>query len=362
MTRLKTLLQTLFELLRETFNEFNRDRAPRLAAALAYYIAFSLAPLLVVVIALVGFVFNEDTARAEILAQIQRAAGPDAAELVSGLIESATAPGAGIFSTVLGIVTLLLGAIGAFNQITGALDTIWGVDQVERPGGVLAFLRDNLLSFGMVLVIGFLLLVSLVISTVLAIFDGYMQGLFPGADVLLRGVSAIVTFGVTTLLFAMIYKFLPHVRIEWRDVLVGAAVTSLLFALGRFLLGLYLANSSLSSAYGAAGSFVLILLWIYYSAQIVMFGAEFTQVYARRYGSKILPWTLPVKHQDEKSATPVTDQPNTRPTLPPAVQRRIAEQAPPRRNLLGDMVFAFGTILVSVIASRIGRRRDQPTQ
>lgn len=354
-------LKTLFDLIRETFNEWNRDRAPRLAAALAYYTAFSLAPLLVVVIALVGFVFNEDTARTEILTQIQRAAGADAAELVSGLIDSATAPGAGILSTILGIVTLLLGAIGAFNQLQGALDTIWGVDQVERPGGILVFLKDNLLSFGMVLVIGFLLLVSLVLSTVLTIFDGYMQGLFPGADILLRIVSATVTFGVTTLLFAMIYKFLPHVRIEWRDVMVGAAFTSLLFALGRFLLGLYLANSSTTSAYGAAGSFVLILLWIYYSAQIVMFGAEFTQVYARRYGSKILPWSLPVKHQDEENDAPTVNPPEIQTVPPSAVPRRITDKMPRRGNLLADLVFALGTIMVSLIASRIGRRRDQPT-
>lgn len=360
MTRLKTL----FDLLRETFKEWNEDNAPRLAAALAYYTAFSLAPLLVVVIALAGFVFSEDTARTEVLSQIQRAAGADAAELVAGLIESATAPGAGIFSTILGIITLILGALGAFNQIQGALDTIWDVDQIQRPGGLMVFIKDKLLSFGMVLVIGFLLLVSLVLSTVLSVFDGYLQGLFPGADILVRVVSAGLTFGITTLLFAMIYKFLPHVRIEWRDVLVGAAVTSLLFALGRFLLGLYLANSSTSSAYGAAGSFVLILLWIYYSAQIVMFGAEFTQVYARRYGSKILPWHMQAAIEAAEGQTPAPQSAYTRPLPPDDVLPRTRNTTlPPRRgNLIAELVFAVGTIFVSLIASRIGRRRDQPTQ
>lgn len=278
-------LKMIFKLFRETFNEWNADNAPRLAAALAYYTAFSLAPLLIVVIAVVGVVFNADAAREEIMRQITRTAGQATAETISGLVESASHPAEGIVSTVLGVATLLLGAVGAFRQLQGALDTIWNVDNTKRKNGIVAFLKDNLLSFGMILVIGFLLLVSLVTATVLALFNDYLRTLMPGSDVLLSVFNILLSFGVTVFLFALMYKFLPHTRVEWRDVWIGALVTAILFSLGRFLLGLYLGNSGTASAYGAAGSFVIVLLWIYYSAQIVLFGAEFTQVYARSYGS-----------------------------------------------------------------------------
>jgi membrane protein len=206
---------------------------------------------------------------------------------VEDLIDNTTEPENGIISTVLSIGALLLGALGVFNHLQNALDRIWDVDQEQRQGGVRGFVKDKLLSFSMILVVGFLLLVSLVISTALSVLDNYLAKLLPGLDILLQFLSIVLSFGVTTLLFMCIYKFLPHTTIQWRDVGVGAAVTSLLFTIGRTVLGLYLGNSATSSTYGAAGALVIILLWVYYSAQIILFGAEFTQVFTKRYGSQL---------------------------------------------------------------------------
>lgn len=279
------MLRTAFDLLKQTFKEFNEDNAPRLAAALSYYIAFSLAPLLVLTIAIVGFVVQQDTARAEVLAIVTDVMGESAGAFVAELVEATNQPTTGIISTVLGVSALLLGALGSFEQLKSALNTVWNVPDKLKPGGIRGLVFNKLLSFGMVLMVGFLLLVSLVLSTILAWFESYTVTLVPGAEVVMRLLNLLLTFGVVVLLFAMIYRFLPDITLEWRDVWVGAVITALLFTIGKHALGLYLGNSGTASAYGAAGSFVLILLWIYYSAQIVLFGAEFTQVYARRYGS-----------------------------------------------------------------------------
>jgi membrane protein len=286
-------VKAIFNLLKETFTEFNEDSAPRLAAALAYYTAFSLAPLLLIVIAIVGFVADADTARAEIIETVRTSINEDAAAVVDQLLENTAQPSTGIFSTIIGVVTLLLGAIGAFGNLQAALDIIWDVDE-DKPkseGGivqtVLRVVKDKLLSFGMLLFVGFLLLVSLVIDTALASLDSWLLARWPGLAFFLKILSIALSFGVTTLLFAMIYKFLPHVKLQWRDVLVGAAFTAFLFTIGRILLGQYLGNSATASTYGVAGAFVVILLWINYSAQILLFGAEFTQVYARRRNPNI---------------------------------------------------------------------------
>ncbi|HEX2620183.1 MAG TPA: YihY/virulence factor BrkB family protein, partial [Phototrophicaceae bacterium] len=275
-----------FDLLRTTFTEWNQDGAPRLAASLAYYTVFSIAPLLIIIIAIIGFVISEDAVRSNIIHQVQLAVGSDAAQFVRDLIDNMSQPSQGIISTLLGVVALLLGAIGVFDNLQVALDIIWNVDQSKRKTGVLTVVKDKLLSFGMLLVVGMLLLISLVISTILSALNTYVISQLPGGDFLLQLVSFAISAGVITLLFAMIYKVLPHIRLEWRDVWVGAAVTAILFSIGKMLLAFYLARSSTASPYGAAGAFVLILLWVYYSAQIILFGAEFTQVYARRHGSK----------------------------------------------------------------------------
>lgn len=280
--------RTIGKLLKETFDEWNEDKASRLAAALAYYTVFSIAPLLIIVIAIAGAVFGEEAARGEIVRQIQGLVGRSGAEVIETAIQNANQPAQGTIASIISIVALLFGAIGVFGQLQDALNTIWEVQ--PKPGRpVKGFVRQNILSFSMVLGIGFLLLVSLIISAVLAAVSTYFSNLLPGFGLIWQVANFVISFAITTLLFAMIFKFLPNVKITWNDVLIGAAITSLLFSIGRFLLGLYLGNGSFGSTYGAAGSLVIILAWVYYAAQILFFGAEFTQVYARKYGSQIVP-------------------------------------------------------------------------
>ncbi len=281
-------LKNIFKLLRETFNEWNEDKAPRLAAALAYYTAFSLAPLLVVIISIAGLIYGKEAVQGQVQYQIQGAVGAQAAGAIQDMLANFNHPSSGILATALGVVTLVLGAAGLFGQLQDALNTIWEV--APKPGqGILAMLRQRFLSFTMVLGVCFVLLVSLVLSAVVSALGNVIAVHIPQQETVLQIVNIVISFGVITLLFAAIYKVLPDVKISWRDVWMGAAVTALLFTIGKFALGLYLGNSSVASGYGAAGSFVLLLLWIYYSAQILLFGAEFTQVYARTYGSKIEP-------------------------------------------------------------------------
>jgi membrane protein len=283
-------LKQIWRLLKESFAEWNKDKASRLAASLAYYTVFSLAPLLIIVIAIAGAVFGEAAAREQLVGQMEGLLGSEGAEFVETAIQNANRPGenSGFIASIVSIAILLFGASGVFAQLQDALNTIWEV--TPKPGAsIWEMVRKRILSFGMVLGIGFLLLVSLVISAVLAALNAYMSGLLPGFDGLWQVVNFAIAFGVTTLLFAMIYKFLPDVKIAWGDVWIGAAFTSLLFSIGRSLIGLYLGQSGFASAYGAAGSVIVILAWVFYSAQILFFGAELTQVYARRYGSKIVP-------------------------------------------------------------------------
>lgn len=342
-------MKGIFDLLKTTFTEWNEDGAPRLAAALAYYTAFSLAPLLVVVIAVVGFVVSEDTVRSNIIQQVQATIGPDTAELVADLIDNVNQPAEGIVSALLGIGALLLGAAGVFGNLQTALDIMWDVEHVERPGGVTGFIKDKLLSFGMLLVVGFLLLVSLVLSTALSFLDTYFISLLPTSELMLRVLNFGLSWGVITLLFALIYKYLPHARIEWRDVWVGAAVTALLFSIGKTLLALYLGGSGTASAYGAAGAFVLILLWVNYSAQIVLFGAEFTQVYARKYGSRISP--LAAIAELEREAETVAAAESATPETPTAQ----------KGSALAGLFFSVGVIILGFISSRLGNTNGEDT-
>lgn len=298
-------LKALWDLLKQTFKEWNEDKVPRHAAALAFFTSLSLAPLLVVVVAIVGVIYGEQAAEGEIVRQFQSAIGQDAASVVQQLIENASQTGSTWISTLVSVVILLVGATGVFGQLQLTLNSIWGVDASEERKAIWAFLRRRLLSFGMILVIGFLLLVSLVISAVISSLDVWLVGMVPNAAEIIQVANFVVSFAMTTLLFALIYKFLPDAYIEWRDVLVGAAVTALLFSLGRWVLGLYLGAGTVTSVYGAAGSFMVILLWVFYSAQIVLFGAEFTQIYARRYGSRLVGPGLSNDDRRPKSATAV---------------------------------------------------------
>lgn len=312
-------LKAFFGLLKETYDEWNRDRAPRLAAALAYYTTFSIAPFLIVVIAITGFVAGQDAMQGRLDEQIQGLVGREGADLIQEFVRNASKPSENILASIIGVVTLLLGAGGVFGQLQDALNTVWGVE--VKPGqGILATLKSRFLSFSMVLGVGFLLLVSLVLSSFIAGIHNFFLGLLPGAETILQLVNFLVSFGIVTLLFALIYKLLPDVQIEWRDVWVGAAVTSLLFTIGKTALGIYLGNSGVLSAYGAAGSLVLILLWIFYSAQILLFGAEFTQVYATRYGSKIVP---------AENAIAVTPEARARQGMSADAEKPVTPEVPP---------------------------------
>lgn len=288
-----TRLITLWSMLRETFDEWSTDGASRLAAALAYYTIFSLAPLLIIVIAVAGFFFGETEARAGIFHEMESLMGPSGAEYIRGLLDTSWEPSSGLVATLVGLAVLLVGATGAFAQLQEALNIIW--EAPPRKGkGVWSYLRQRLLSFSLVLTIGFLLLVSLVVSAGLAAVGKYVAWADAPWFPILNALNLALSFGVTTLLFAAIYKILPDVKVRWKNVWLGAGAAALLFSIGRFLLGLYLGRSSFGSVYGAAGSFVVILFWIYYSAQILFFGAEFTQVTARRDGNMPLRQPPPV--------------------------------------------------------------------
>jgi membrane protein len=281
-------LTTIWELIRDTVTEWWEDNAPRLGAALAFYTLLSLAPLLVVVTAIAGLTFGKSAAEGQIVAEIQDLVGPRGAEAIQTLLANAHEPMTGLVATAVSLVVLLLGATGVFTELQDALNIVWEVES-RRPSGVWAAIKDRFLSFVMVLVIGFLLLVSLVASAALTAMSHVAGGLLPNSAGWLRIADFVVSFAVITLLFAMIYKVLPDARVAWSDVWVGAAVTALLFTVGKFLIGLYLGSSGIGSTYGAAGSLAVFLVWVYYSAQILFLGAEFTQVYARWRGRPIVP-------------------------------------------------------------------------
>ncbi|MBV8887521.1 MAG: YihY/virulence factor BrkB family protein [Chroococcidiopsidaceae cyanobacterium CP_BM_RX_35] len=294
-------LKVVWWLLQETYTEWQQDKAERLAAALAYYTVFSLAPLLVIVIAIAGSVFGQQAARGQIVAQIQGLVGRQGAQFIQTAIQNANKPHAGTIASIISIVVLLLGASWVFGALQDALNTIWEVQ--PKPGrGMFTTIRSRFLSFTMIIVIGFLMLVSLVVSAGLTAATNFLGNALAGFDWIWRLVNFIISFGVVTLLFALIYKVLPDAKVAWKDVWIGAVITSLLFTIGKFLLGLYLGNGSFGSSYGAAGSLVVILAWVYYAAQILFFGAEFTQVYARKYGSRIVPNENAVPMSDEARA------------------------------------------------------------
>ncbi|HEY0514067.1 MAG TPA: YihY/virulence factor BrkB family protein [Thermoanaerobaculia bacterium] len=312
-----------FGLVKESFKGWQEDGALDLGAALAYYAIFSLAPLLLIVIAVAGLVWGEKAVQGQLVAQLQGLVGEQGGQAIQTMIANAGKHGSGVLATVVGLVTILFGATGVFVELQTSLNRIWNVE--PRPGaGIWSFVRTRLLSFGMILGIGFLLLVSLVVATAVTAVAAWATNLLPAAKVLVEGLTFVVSFGLITLLFAMIFKVLPDVEISWRDVWIGAAATALLFTLGKFLIGLYLAKSSVASTYGAAGSLVIVLLWIYYSSQILFLGAEFTEVYASHYGSNIRPSKHAVPVVQKKEVASARD-------WPPAKEKGAPER-PPRNT------------------------------
>ena len=276
------------QLLKTTASEWMSDKSMRLSAALAYYSVFSLAPLLIVAISIAGAIFGEDAARGAVREQLTGALGSEAALAVQEMISGASKSGNNAIMAVVGVVVLLISASGVFAQLKDAMNTVWQIEL--KPGrGIFAIARDRFLSLAMVLVIGFLLLISLVLSATLAAATSYLASILPIPGFMWILLSFVISISVVTLLFAMIFKILPDATVEWRDVWTGAFLTACLFSIGKLLLALYLGRQEAASTYGAAGALILILSWVYYSANILLFGAEFTQVYARSRGRQIEP-------------------------------------------------------------------------
>ncbi len=294
-------MKDLLILFRQAFSEWSEDKAPRLAAALAYYTVFSIPPLLLTVIGIAGWFFDRSAVQKAVLDQVSGLLSPGMADAIATILDSTGSPGKGGVAAAIGAVTLLIGASGVFGQLQDALNTIWEVK--PKPGqGIWFLIQKRLFSFLMVLVLGFLLLVSMVLSTTLAALSGVIQTWLPGSSNVFGLINFFLPFAAITLLFGLMFKYMPDARMAWKDVWLGAVITSLLFNVGKTLIGLYLARSNPASAFGAAASIVLIFVWVYYSAQILLIGAEFTQVYAKHYGSGIAPVKHAVKVTEEERA------------------------------------------------------------
>ena len=293
-------LRQWWSLVRKAAAAWVADYAPSLGAALSYYSVFSLAPLLLIVISIAGLVFGEEAVRGEVFGQLQGLLGSDASRAVETMLASVDKPAAGAVSTVVGVVVLLIGATTVFGELQDALDRIWRAPVRDRSGGLWGLLRARLLSFGMILGIAFLLMVSLVLGAAVSAIGKWSSGAFPGWELLMQAANLVLGFALTTGVFAMIYKIMPRVSVQWHDVWLGAVVTALLFSVGRFLIGLYIGKSGLASAYGAAGSLTVVFVWVYYSAQNFLIGAEFTRVYAKTFGS--------MRHLAQGDAAPKTPQ------------------------------------------------------
>jgi len=314
MNKLKHLLR----LCKEAAMAWVDDFAPSMGAAISYYTMFSLAPLLVIVIAVAGALFGAEAVQGQIAAQLTGLIGEEGALAVQGLIKSANEPSRGLIAGAISVVVLIVGATTVFAELQSALDRIWHVPDRAKPSGLWGILRARILSFGLILGLAFLLMVSLVVSAALAALSTWSVGLFPGWELLLQSLNTLVTLAILTLLFAMIFKFMPSAPIAWPDVWIGAAVTAVLFEVGKVLIGLYLGKSSVNESFAAAGSLVVLLAWVYYAAQIFLLGAEFTKVYANAHGS--------VAAIKAKAATEVAAEQAERGTESAAVRQRAAQE------------------------------------
>ena len=274
----------IFGLLKKSASGWSDDKASTMAAALSYYTIFSIAPLLIIAVGVAGLVFGDQAARGEIHNQISGLVGDAGAKTIESMMAASSKKSDGIIATVLGLAVLIFGASGVFVQLQDSLNVIWKV-KAEKTSGVMAFIRHRFLSFSLVFAIGFVLLVSLGVSAAIAAVGAYFSSMVPGMEALAHVAEILVSFGIITGLFALLYKYLPDADVRWKDVWLGAAVTSALFALGKFGIGLYLGKSGAASSYGAAGSVAIVLVWVYYAAQILYFGAEFTHVVSESHGA-----------------------------------------------------------------------------
>lgn len=277
---------TWWALIKDAVSAWIDDYAPSMGAALSYYTVFSMGPLLLIVISLAGLVFGEDAVRGELFGQIDGLMGPEAAQGIQEVLRNVSRPSTGVIGTVIGVAVLLIGATTVFGELQDALDRIWRAPARVRTSGLWPLLRARLLSFGMIVGVAFLLLVSLVTGAAVSALGKWWGGWFGGWEWLLQVINAVVGFAMTTIVFALVYQVMPRVKVAWSDVWVGAAVTAALFTIGRVLIGLYIGKTGVASGFGAAGSVAVIFVWVYYSAQVFLVGAEFTWLYAQRLGSR----------------------------------------------------------------------------
>ena len=281
-------LSLIWNVTKETFSKWSDDKAPKLAASLSFYTIFSIAPLLLLIIAIAGFVFGNDAAQGRIVGELQSFVGKESAVLIQNAIKQSSNIQSGIIATVIGVVTLLLGASGVFLELQDSLNMIWKVRR--KPGkAIMAFLKSRLISFALIIAVGALLMASLIVSTLITALSGFIERYISIPAFVLSLTDFIVSLIIMVVLFSMIYRVLPDVKLSWKDVRIGGIITSLLFILGKYLISLYLGRSSVSSTFGAAGSLAIFIVWIYYTAQILFLGAEFTYVYAVRFGSGVIP-------------------------------------------------------------------------
>ena len=278
--------RSVWGLVKKTMSSWLEDRCQTLGASLSYYTVFSLAPLLLIVVSVAGLLFGVDAARSQMLGQLHSLMGDEGARAVEGMLQNANQPAKSTLATIIGVITLLVGATSVFAELQDTLDHIWRAPARKKHSGWWTVLRQRFLSFGMILGIGFLLTVSLVLGAILSAVQARWNPIFGDWTVFASGLNLAVGFGLTSVVFALIYKLMPRAQIAWRDVWIGAAVTSVLFTVGKYLIGLYIGKSGFSSTFGAAGSLVVVLVWVYYSAQILLIGAEFTWVYSQLYGSR----------------------------------------------------------------------------
>ncbi|QHJ00061.1 YihY family inner membrane protein [Xylophilus rhododendri] len=357
-----------YDLARKSVAAWSDDYAPSMGAAIAYYTVFSLAPLLLIVIAVAGAVFGRDAVQGEIVAQLQGLIGHDGALAIQGLIKSASKPADGLVAGGISVVVLIVGATTVFGELQSALDRIWQVPQ-NAKSGVMATLRARLLSFGLILGLAFLLMVSLVVSAGVAVIGRWAGDYVPGWEIGLQLLNLCISLGITTVLFAMIYKLMPQARIAWRDVWVGAGVTAVLFEVGKLLIGLYVGKTSVASSYAAAGSVIVLLVWVYYSAQIFLLGAEFTWVFAQEHGSRSgIPHTPP-------AAAEVPNRQQPAPGIPATAAVQAGSLAlPPQESPEGPLahtadlppgptwqqkVLVYGTLAVLQVAVRFAMGRAE---
>ncbi len=348
------LLKHFYQLAKKSVSAWIDDYAPSMGAAISYYTVFSIAPLLLIVIAVAGFVWGREAVQGEIVGQLSGLIGKEGATGIQALIESANQPTKGLVATAISIVVLVIGATTVFAELQSALDRIWKVPQGPKVSGIWAALRSRLLSLGFILGLGFLLLVSLVSSAAIAAIGGWASGLLPGWETLLYLINIAFSLGIATLLFAMIFKIMPQAKVSWRDVWVGAIVTAVLFEVGKSLIGLYIGKSGVTSSFAAAGSLVVLLIWVYYSAQIFLLGAEFTWAYAHAHGSLAgnpqgesaregtEASNTPQRSELTKPASPAAPAPETVPaSRPRPVSAAVAHAPAKTRPTLKQRAIAF---------------------